>query len=512
MTITTVPASGQFGYIPDSLPQELPPNAWSNVTNVRFRNGYAERFRGNAQVFTTPSVTPYFIIPYRNANNKFWIHAGIARVYSDDGTTRTDLTPATPYTGAIDDRWTGGSASGVLVINNGIDQPQFWGGNTAVKFANLTAWNANHRCASLRPFKNYLVALDVTKTGVRFANMVKWSSAAVPGSLPPSWDETDATKDAGEQDLAETTDFLVDQLPLGDINVIYKERSMYGMQYIGAPFVWRFYRLPGEVGMLTRGCAVNTPKGHVVLTAGDLILHSGQGPQSIVNARTRTWLFNTIDTTNYARSFLAVNHSMNEVWVCIPEIGMSSCSVALVWNWVDDTFGIRQLTNATYGNSGPVLTATKATWATDTETWAQDTTTWNNDGSGVAESRLILTQTTPLITLMETGGQFNGVTPTVTLERTGMAMDAPDVIKTIKSVTPRIDAVAGTVLTFQVGASMDAEGSVTWSGTSAYTVGTTRKVDLFATGRFLALRITSTTINPWRLKSFDMDIQARGRY
>ena len=125
MTITTVPASGQYGYIPDSLPQELPVNAWSTATNVRFRNGYAERFRGNSQVFTTPSVTPYFIIPYRNQNSKFWIHAGIARVYSDDGTTRTDLTPATPYTGAIDDRWTGGSASGVLVINNGIDQPQF---------------------------------------------------------------------------------------------------------------------------------------------------------------------------------------------------------------------------------------------------------------------------------------------------------------------------------------------------------------------------------------------------
>lgn len=512
MTVTTVPSSGQFGYIADATPQELPANAFSFAQNMRFRNGYAERFRGSTQVFTAPSVTPYFITPYRVGSSKYWIHIGIASAFADDGATRTDITPASPFTGGIDDRWTGGSASGVLIANNGIDQPQFWGGNTGLNFANLTAWNANHRAASVRPFKQYIVALDITKSGTRYASMVKWSAAAVPGSLPASWDETDATKDAGEQDLAETPDVLIDQLQLGDINVLYKERSMYAMQYIGAPFIWRFYRLPGEVGMLARGCAANTPKGHVVLTAGDLILHNGQGPTSIVNARMRNWLFNSIDTTNYARSFLAVNQPMNEVWVCFPESGQAACTLALVWNWVDDTFGVRKLPNATYGDSGQVLTSTTATWASDTNTWASDTTTWNNDGSGVAQARLLLSSSNPLITLTETGGQFDGVTPTCILERTGMAFDAPDVVKTIRSITPRIDAVAGTILSFQVGGSMDAEVAPTWSAVSTYTVGSTRKVDLFATGRFLSLRITSASVQPWRLKSFDADIISHGVY
>jgi hypothetical protein len=130
-----------------------------------------------------------------------------------------------------------------------------------VKFANLTGWDATWRCKSLRPFKQYIVALDVTKAGTRYANMVKWSAAAVPGALPTSWDATDATKDAGEQDIAETTDVLIDQLQLGDINVLYKERSMYAMQYIGQPFVWRFYRLPGEVGMLARGVQSTRRRG-----------------------------------------------------------------------------------------------------------------------------------------------------------------------------------------------------------------------------------------------------------
>ena len=512
MTVQTVPSAGQYGVIADAAPQELPDNAWSYSYNVRFRNGYAEQFRGETQIFTTPAVVPYWIASYRAGNSKYFVHAGIARVYVDDGATRTDLTPLTAFTGAIDNRWTGGSASGVMVINNGIDQPQFWGGNVATPFATLTGWNSLWRCASLRPFKNYLIALDVTKSATRYGNMVKWSSAAVPGSLPPSWDETDATKDAGEIDLAETPDLLVDQLQLGDINVIYKERSMYGMQYIGAPFVWRFFRLPGDVGMLTRGCAVNTPKGHVVLTSNDLIVHNGQGAQSIVEGRMRKWLFNSIDSANFQRSFLVTNQLKNEVWVCFPESGQSACSLALVWNWADDVFSIRQLANVTYGALGPVLTNTMATWASDTGTWNTDTTTWNNDGFGALENRLLLASSAPSILLTETGAQINGANPIVTLERVGMAFGEPDVVKTIKSITPRLDATAGTVMQVQIGGSMDAEKYPMWQLSAPYTAGTSRKFDSFATGRFLSVRLTSNQPTPWRLKSFDIDVNKTGRY
>jgi hypothetical protein len=83
-----------------------------------------------------------------------------------------------------------------------------------------------------------------------------------------------------------------------------------------------------------------------------LILHNGQGPQSIVQGRMRKWLFNNLDTTNYARAFVVANYQTNEVWVCFPESGMAACTLALVWNWQDDTFSTRQLSNVTYGGSG----------------------------------------------------------------------------------------------------------------------------------------------------------------
>ena len=113
---------------------------------------------------------------------------------------------------------------------------------------------------------------------------------------------------------------------------------------------------------------------------------------------------------------------------------------------------------------------------------------------------------------METGSTFNGTNPTCILERSGLAFDKPDVVKTLKSLVPRFDAVAGTVLSIQFGASMDTEVAPTWSSAITYTVGTTRKVDSFATGRFLAIRITSTSGQPWRLKSYDPEIIEHGTY
>jgi len=244
-----------------------------------------------------------------------------------------------------------------------------------------------------------------------------------------------------------------------------------------------------------------------------LILHSGQGPQSIVTGRVRKWLFNNLDQTNFGRAFLCINPTVNEVWVCFPGVGATTCNMALVWNWENDTFGERDLHNVTYGNVGTVAsTPVDGTWAADGSPWSNDTSAWNVEDFSTTQSRLLLTQTNPVIVQAETGALFNGEAPTCVLERTGITLDKPDVIKTVRSIVPRIDASAGTQLSIEVGAAMDAEGSYTYSPAFTYTVGTSRKADCFATGRFLALRITSTTAQPWRLKSYDLDIIEHGLY
>ena len=174
MSIATVSNCGQ-GLNADLTPEELGVGVWSDVSNVRFSNGYAERFRGMTQVFATPAVTPYWIAPYTYVTTKFLVHAGLAAVYVDDGTTRTDVTGTAP-TGGIDDRWTGGTLNGIFVCNNGVDLPKYWVGTIATNLVEMSGvgWDTGWRCEALRPFKNFLVALNITKSGTKYPHMVKW--------------------------------------------------------------------------------------------------------------------------------------------------------------------------------------------------------------------------------------------------------------------------------------------------------------------------------------------------
>lgn len=514
MSIITVPMLGQYGVIKDQPPHELPINAWSDAANIRFRENGAERFKGEKSPFATPAVTPYWLQQYNANNKRFWVHAGTSALYADDGTTRTNITPTSAPTGTVDDRWTGGVLNGFLIANNGVNLPIRWNGSGVA--VNLDNWPGTLRAAVVRPYKNFVVALDVTKgvgsTPVRYPHMVKWSHAAVPGSLPDSYDETNVTKLAGEIDLAEDPSLMVDMLPLGDANIIYKEASMWSMTPTGGTDVFRFQRLPGSVGALARGCIVNTDVGHVVLTPGDVILHNGQGPKSIITGTLRRWIFNQIDSTNRKRAFLTTNPAANEVWVCFPELGKEACTMAAVWNWTTGVWAIRPLNNVTYGAVGQIDYNILSTWAANGDTWEDAANAWNQDELSPAQSRLLTTHLGPSIRAVDVSAKFEGSVFTSRAERIGLAFDKPDQVKLIKRVWPRIDAAKGTRVQIQVGGTNDVEVAPVWSAPVTYVVGSSNYADLFASGRFLAIRYQSLDNQPWRIRSHDLDVQTMGYF
>lgn len=512
MTIKTTQLLGQYGINKDVQPQELPDNAWSDGANMRFRNGAMERMKGDQKLYATPTVTPYWLQSYYQGTNKYVVHAGIAKVFADNGTTRTDITPATPPTGGVDNRWTGGVFAGTLVMNNGVDNPYYWGGTGVL--APLTAWPASTSAASLRPFKKVLVALDVTKSGTRYAHMVKWSHPAVPGALPASWDQTDVTKLAGELDLAEEPSVLVDQMVLGDANIIYKENSMWAMRPTGGMDVFSFQRLPGGEGALARGCIANTPKGHVVLTNGDVVIHNGQGPQSIVSGTMRRWLYRTMDSTNRKRAFVVTNPPTKEVWVCFPELGASSCTKAIVWNWDDNTWSIRTLDSVTCGSTGQIDAGVSQAWSAQGYSWNDATFAWSENELTPGQERLMIAREAPLICAADVTGTRNGAAYTSYAERIGLTFGDAARVKTVRGLRVRLDAPKGTRVQFELGGTMNPETAMAWSAPVVYTAGSSayNQIDAFATGRFIGVRITSLDNQPWRFTSYDSDFVMGGQY
>lgn len=514
------PDVGSIGLNKDLFPNSLPlPNqnspvmAWSDAKNIRFKDGYAQKFMGHAAIYDPPSILPYYLLPLTSPTGRYWMYAGAGKIYAVSGSTHTDITKAaTTYTGALN-AWTGCVLTGVAILNNGVENPQYWAGNTGTRCQDLTNWPASTQCKVIRSYRNYLIALNVTKSGTNYPTMVKWSHPADPGTLPVSWDQTDPTKDAGEMDLADDQSAIVDGLQLGDLFVVYKETAIYVLQYIGAPYIFRFQKLTAAAGLLCRNAVTEFPGGHVFISQGDvMVLDQAGAPRSILTGRMRRYFNAALDSVAYGQSFCAHNPVLREVWVCYPKTGATVCTEAIVWNYEADTLALRDLPNLNHATCGVVDYTVSNSWNADTETWNQDTTLWNQVDYTQAAQRLVMASNDTKLFLADVSASFNGTAMSVYVERTGMDMGEPANVKTVTSIRPIIDAAPGTQLTIRAGATMDASAGIAWSSPITFTVGTDYKADMFATGRYLAMRIESNAINSWRLKALELEYEVQSGF
>lgn len=510
---------GEIGIVTDIRPQELPPNAFSMGSNVRFGARSASKFEGHLQVFGTPSVAPYWLLPVQTPSVAYWVYAGLTKVYVTDGSTHFNLTRQSgavdvDYSATSDLNWNGGVIGGIPVINNGVDDPQMWTPvNTGQRLQSLTydgsnTWaDVNYKASVIRPYRDFLVALDVTKAGTRDTQLVKWSTSAVSGTVPSTWDENDDTEDAGEYALSQTGGDCIDQLVLRDINIIYKDDSIWAMAYIGGPDIFRFYQLFGDVGILSRRCVKEFDGRHFVVTAGDVIVHDGTRKESVISDRRRDELFTSIDSDGFQRVFVVPNYGKHEMWICYPSSGNSLPNKAMIWNWRNNTWGDRELPQSPHIGFGIINDAGAATtWDADTGTWDSDTTTWDAKTFTPTDRKLLMAATN--LYEIDNTTQFDGVNFTANVERTGLHFDQPDKIKTCNGLWLRTRGTGD--VSVSVGSEMIAGEGVAWQPAQTYTIGTNKKIGCRASGRYLAYKIESTGSGSWEILGAAFDLRLRG--
>lgn len=526
MPVISIHNVGAVGINRDIPAHLLPPEAWSDGRNIRFSDNKVVKFLGHSEVFDPPTVAPYWAMGVRGPSEFVWIYGGLAKVYMRDTSAHTDITRTVGGDYSMDDDqlWHGGLLGGIPILNNGVDDPQFWATiSSGTKLADLTNWPASTTCAIIRPFKNFLVALDITKSGTRSPHMVKWSHPADPGSVPSSWDETDATKDAGEKELEDSqAGFLVDAATLRDILVIYKENSVWGMQFIGGRFIFRFFKIFDNVGLMTPQAVGIFAQGaqHFLATGDDIVIHDGQRLESLLDRKLRVWLNNTISDTNYKRSFVVRNSPQKEMWFCFPEIGSTWCNLALVWNWSTGVPSVRELTEASFINTGEISESVTEDWDSASGSWDGDLTTWDQLKHRPQEARLL--QTDPTNTkfyFMDDTNQFNAVNMTSYVEREGLAVVGQDRqgqpkvdFQSQKLVTAIYPKARGGAFQVRVGGQDSIGGPISYSPIQTFTPGTDEKLSVAVSGKLMAVRFESSADVAWELDGYDLDVSILGRF
>jgi hypothetical protein len=516
MAVYSVAEVASVGVVVDVDPVLLPPPAWTEVKNVRFTDQAAEKFTGHTSV-ATPAVTPYYAIPVIKGTTAYWVYAGTAAVYAWDGTTpHLDITRqlnnnADPYTGTVFDLWNGGLIQGVLVLNNGVDDPQMWvsGNLESLQWDGSDTWATKGYTAKIiRPYKEHLVALDWNDSSEAYHQTVYWSNKADTNSVPSDWDFADPANEAGLVDLAATPGYIVDGEQLRDGFAIYKEDSIYLMQYVGGQYVMNIRDVSKTTGALTQRCAREFYGRHFVMAQDDIIVHDGQTIESLADKRIRRKLFSDIDPAYYLNSYVTRNLARQEMWLCYTEVGATLPTRAAVWNWRDNTWTFRELPQMPHIAFGVLPTGTgSSVWDTDNASWDSDTETWGERLYNPAQQRLIGVTANDLFALDQT--TLFGADPIDSyLIREGILLDSQPTLKMLKAVYPRAQ---GGAMQVSVGARFSVADPYTWEGPYTFTPGTDSVVRVRSTGRFHAIKFCFCASGASSLHGYDLEYEVVGR-
>tara|TARA_R110002167_G_scaffold34195_3_gene109205 strand:+ start:164 stop:1744 length:1581 start_codon:yes stop_codon:yes gene_type:complete len=505
-----------FSYNSDLSPYDMPPTNFTNVENVRFVDKKASTILGYTRVFGTALDLPYWVTSWAQGSNNLWVYGGPTSLNKINGATHTNITRAsgayTTLTGTVNN-WQGGVLGGVLVANNTLDVPQSITQGGSV-FTDLPDWPSTLRCKAIVPFRNHLIAMNLTDSGTAKPFTVRWSDAIPSGAATNganTWNTGSTASESGEATIGGTKGVILNALPLGNELLIYKEDSIHSLNYVGGTFTFNLREKFKDVGLFSRDAVVDIGDGrHVFMSTNDVVVTNGQSVVSIVDDKVKTFLFSQIDSTYYYKTFMVNNRIQNEIWICYPQTNATNGlpNRALVWNYKDNTWSIRDLPSVNYIGRGFVDPDLTNTWSAATNTWENSTLAWTQQLYNPSIDSLLMcfpsdSAANSRFFLADSGTTFAGATFVTTLERIGLHAGRTDSIKAVSRIYPRISGTG--YVKISVGAELEPYAGVTYADPVEFNIGVDSKIDCRVRGRYIAIKFEHDTDTSFSLSGYAIE-------
>lgn len=554
---------GAVGVITDANPYDLPPNAFSNCNNVIFDEKRVQRSPVFKQVFNSVRSTLSYdastgsfdsqTASYESAEGAATNAVRFVSSYQDpssgevvliadnDGTIRTYpngfLSFATPGTGLTtnDEPWSHTQVAGMSVLARKGMVPYIRNIKTDPNYGLLSGdWVTGDTAAVVRSFLDYIIVMNVTKSGVDYPTMVKWSNpveyAAATSTI--NWDPSNPAYVAGENVLGELKTAIRDGGVLGNIFIIYAQDQVWLMEYTGSSYVFNFRRLFPTGGIINTNCFVEVEGKHFVFGENDIYVHDGASKKSIADGRVRRRIFQTIDRTKQ-KSFFALHDSVsNLIYFCyktkLDEISYKDtqfCNRAAVYNYMEDTWSFMDLPNIVGGSEANISLVQNLYSNLNSSYELLNTSYVSFEGAtpklsimlGATDLNNGLTESRIYAVDLPTAGLVNLPINTETLkesyvERVGIDLDesgnATRNYKIITAIIPQasIDSTESS-FRWQVGASDLPNAAPIWYADQVFYPEQAYKMDMRVAGRYLAYRVSTLDIENFRLSGFDTELQ-----
>ena len=226
------------------------------------------------------------------------------------------------------------------------------------EFRNLTNFPTNISAGIFRPFANVLIAGNLIRnTDTEQPGTILISSQAAPGAIPSSYIPSSGNVTADEFELSNTSP-VTEIADYRGTGYVFTEDSIHSLILGTTNSPTRVNTLNTGVGCLAPDCVTTYEGGMFVVDRNDIYITNGSGKiESVSNHKIREYFLNNLNPTFYRNTFTAANTPRDEIWVCFPNLSVDTdgaCNEALIWNYRDNTWSIRDLPNAFAATLGPI--------------------------------------------------------------------------------------------------------------------------------------------------------------
>ena len=369
-----------IGFAPD-LPPETP-GVMTDCSSILPGMGefISAPSKVDAGLSAISSSAKGFAVVRKNDNTIRTFCGNSTKLY-EAGSSWVDKSKGGGYSIGVDDRWRFAQFGDTTLAAAKSETIQ---AITTGSFANLSA--SAPKAAIIETVNNQVFAFN-TNDGSFGDDPTRWWCSALGSST--DWTPAVSTQCVSGQ-LLSSPGAITAGRRLGDVIVAYKDRSMYVGQYVGAPAVWDFRLVPGNIGAPCQEAVITTGTAHYFVGPDDFYMFDGSRPVAL-NSPLREWFFSTIDAA-YAYRICGTYDRLNQRvfwWFCSPSGAgvLDKCVVLNIktgqWGRMDGNIEIA----AEYLAPGVTYDGLGTSYATYDDlptTLSYDSPFWNSAGSVLA--------------------------------------------------------------------------------------------------------------------------------
>lgn len=160
--------------------------------------------------------------------------------------------------------------------------------------------------------------------------LVRWSDQSVPYEWTPS-----TTTQSGEQSLSAGS-YIVTGLSTRQENLIWTDRALYSMQYIGGDFVFKLQLMMDNISIISPNSIISV-NGQTFWMGQDKF-YMYNGTVQALPCTVRKYVFSNLNTAQADQVVCGQNEQFNEVWWFYPSSFSQINDSYVIYNYLDNVW------------------------------------------------------------------------------------------------------------------------------------------------------------------------------